>query len=63
MASYDLLRKHASGGVVVVYPLLPAYWEESVSVGSPASHLAGLLRRRDPSTNPGPKAWCVSVGN
>ena len=30
---------------------------------SPASHLAGLLRRRDPSTNPGPIAWWVSVGN
>ena len=30
---------------------------------SPASYLAGLLRRRDPSTNPGPKAWWVSVGN
>ena len=30
---------------------------------SPVSHLAGLLRRRDPSTNPGPTAWCVSVGN
>ena len=30
---------------------------------SPASHLAGLLRRRAPSTNPGPTAWCVSVGN
>ena len=30
---------------------------------SPASHLAGLLRRRDPSTNPGPTALCVSVGN
>ena len=28
-----------------------------------ASNLAGLLRRRDPSTNPGPTAWCVSVGN
>ena len=30
---------------------------------SPASLLAGLLRRRDPSTNPGPIAWWVSVGN
>ena len=56
--------------VVVVNPLLPAYWGESVSVflwgsppASPASHLAGLLRRRDPSTNPGPTAWCISVGN
>ena len=52
--------------VVVVYPPLPAYWGESVSValwGFAASHLAGLLRRRDPSTNPGPTAWCVSVGN
>ena len=28
---------------------------------SPASHLTGLLRRRDPSTNPGPTTWCVSV--
>ena len=30
---------------------------------SPASHLTGLLHRRDPSTNPGLTAWCVSVGN
>ena len=50
--------------VVVVDPLLPDYWGESASVvlwgfppASPASHLAGLLRRRDPSTNPGPIAW------
>ena len=78
------------GFVVVVYPLLPACWGESVSVAlwgllllstyffllvggspflllygvsppaSPTSHLAGLLRRRDASTNPGPTAWCVS---
>ena len=35
--------------------------------GSPpasmASYLAGLLRRSDPSTNPGLTAWWVSVGN
>ena len=34
--------------VVVVYPLLPACWGESVSValwGFAASHLAGLLRQ------------------
>ena len=30
---------------------------------SSARHLAGLLRRKVPSTNPGPTAWCVSVGN
>ena len=30
---------------------------------SPAGRLAGLLRQRDPSTNPGPTALCVSVGN
>ena len=30
---------------------------------SPVSHLAGLLTRRDPSTNPGPTAWCVSVAS
>ena len=39
---------------------------ESVSValwGFTASHLAGLLRRRDPSTNPGSTTLCVSVGN
>ena len=56
--------------VVVVNPLLPAYWGESVSgafwgspPASPASLLAGLLRRRDPSTNPGLTAWCETVGN
>ena len=42
-------------------PLLLSY--EGSPPASPASHLAGLLRRRDPSTNPGPIAWCVSVGN
>ena len=30
---------------------------------SPTRHLAGLLHRRNPYTNPGPTAWCVSVGN
>ena len=58
-------------GNVVVDPLLPDYWGGSpllLSYGGsppafPASHLAGLLRRRDPSTNPGPIAWWVSVGN
>ena len=34
------------GGVVSV-----ALWRFA------ASHLAGLLRQRDPSTNPGPTAW------
>ena len=59
---------------VVVNPLLPAYWGESGGGGgpflllyggsppaSPASRLAGLLRRRDPSTNPGLTAWCVCI--
>ena len=58
----------------VVYLLFPACWWwmgggdcpfllfYGVSPpASPASHLAGLLRRKDLSRNPGPTAWCVSV--
>ena len=59
-----------AGRVVVVDPLLSDYWGSPLLLSyggspptSPASHLAGLLRRRDPSTNPGPIAWWVSVGN
>ena len=44
---------------VVVYPLLPACWGSPFPLfhgvspsASPASHLSGLLRRRDPSTKP-----------
>ena len=55
-----LLSTHSSlliGGS----PLLLSYGGSPPA--SPASHLAGLLRWRDPSTNPGPIAWWVSVGN
>ena len=55
-----LLSTHSSlliGGS----PLLLSY--RGSPPASPASPLAGLLRRRDPSTNPGSTAWCVSVGN
>ena len=52
--------------MIVVYPILAAYYYYFITCGkhkklsnlTPAfrkncSHLAGLLRRRDPSTNPG----------
>ena len=45
-------NRHTPFVVVVVYPLLLACWGESVSValwGFAASHLAGPLRRKDPS--------------
>ena len=56
--------------VVVVDPLLPDYWGESASVvlwGFAASFSRQSPSRAatpgDPSTNPGPIAWWVSVGN
>ena len=66
----DRLQRLSEGMLLFVNKLLPAYWGSPFLLlygGSPpaslTSHLAGLLRRRDPSTNPGPTAWCVSVGN
>ena len=55
-----LLSTHSSL-IIGGSPLLLSYGGSPPA--SPASHIAGLLRRRDPSTNPGPTAWCVSVGN
>ena len=55
-----LLSTHSSL-IIGGSPLLLSYGGSPPA--SPASHLAGLLRRRDPSTNPGPIAWWVSVGN
>ena len=55
-----LLSTHSSL-IIGGSPLLLSYGGSPPA--SPASHLAGLLRRRDPSTNPGPIAWWVSVSN
>ena len=65
--SYDLLPPYLlllsthSSLIIGGSPLLLS--DGGSPPASPASHLAGLLRRRDPSTNPGPIAWWVSVGN
>ena len=68
--NYGLLFPFTLVAVVVVNPLLPAYWGESVSValwGFAASFSRQSSSRaatpEDPSTYPGPTAWCVSVGN
>ena len=55
-----LLSTHSSL-IIGGSPLLLSYGGSPPA--SPASHLAGPLRRRDPSTNPGPIAWWISVGN
>ena len=60
-STYLLLLSTHSSLIIGVSPLLLSYGGSPPA--SPASQLAGLLRRRDPSTNPGPKAWWVSVGN
>ena len=49
-----LLSTHSSL-IIGGSPLLLSYGGSPPA--SPASDLAGLLRRRDPSTNPGPIAW------
>ena len=55
-----LLSTHSSL-IIGGSPLLLSYGGSPPA--SPASHLAGMLRWRDPSTNPGPTAWCVCVRN
>ena len=61
LPSYLLLLSTHSSLIIRGSPLLLSYGGSPPA--SPASYLAGLLRRRDPSTNPGPIAWWVSVGN
>ena len=59
---YDLLLLSTHSSLIIGgSPLLLS--DGGSPPASPASLLAGLLRRRDPSTNPGPIAWWVSVGN
>ena len=55
-----LLSTHSS---LIIWGSLLLLSDGGSPPASPASHLAGLLRQRDPSTNPGPIAWWVSVGN